>query len=167
MGCGKSTVGSALADKLDWQHIDTDMLIAKRFEMDIPTIFKTYGEARFREAEIQVLEDVIESEDVVISTGGGLPCNDKAIDMINQYSHSYYLYMSAHKLSYRLWNKELADTRPLLKSLNSREELSEFVKNKLLLRERYYYDSRGIIDAHQAVEAVVDDLISAIEPNVL
>lgn len=164
MGCGKSTVGSALADRLGWDYVDTDTLIEKKFKMDIPSIFEMYGEAKFREAELKVLEDVIQSENVMISTGGGLPCSDAAINIINQHCSSIYLYMSAENLSKRLWDEELADTRPLLKSLGSQEELSQFVKTKLIERERYYYDSHGIIDAHQDVEAVVNDIIQLVRP---
>ena len=164
MGSGKSTVGQALAENLGWQHIDTDNMIEELFQMDIPTVFKTYGESTFREAEVQVLVEVIESENTIISTGGGLPCSDKAIEIINQYSNSYYLYIRASQLSERLWKEELRSTRPLLQSLDSQDELTEFIKAKILARERYYYDSSGIIDATQSVDTVAEDIIRLAHP---
>jgi len=164
MGCGKSTVGTAVADKLGWKYIDTDTLIEDKFQMDIPSIFRDYGEAKFREAELKVLEAVMLSEDAVISTGGGLPCNDKAINMINNNCSSYYLYMSIEQLTLRLWNQELLSARPLLESINSQDDLSEFVKVKLIDRERYYYDSHGIIDANQELDIIVDDITQLVQP---
>ena len=159
MGSGKSTVGQAMADKLGWRYIDTDVMVVERLQMDIPSVFKTYGESRFRETELEVLEDVIHSDKSIISTGGGLPCSDKAIEIINQHSNSYYLYISAQQLSMRLWKEELRSTRPLLQSIDSQDDLKEFIITRLVKRERFYYDSRGIIDATQSVESVVEDII--------
>ena len=163
MGSGKSTVGRALSEKLKWRYLDTDIAIEKRFGMDISSVFSTYGEGAFREAELEVIEEAAHLENTVISTGGGLPCTEAAIEIINRYSDSYYLYISAQQLSIRLWREELRSTRPLLQNLNSPEELKGFITSKLVNRERYYYDSKGIIDASQNVDTIVEDIIQLTE----
>lgn len=72
MGCGKTTVGQILADRLDWSFIDLDERISVSAERSIPEIFDDGGEAAFREAERQALEDVVSVNANVVATGGGL-----------------------------------------------------------------------------------------------
>ena len=64
MGCGKSTIGRALAKALsaegeEWLFIDLDEAVSKREGMSIPEIFREYGESRFREAECSCLQEKI------------------------------------------------------------------------------------------------------------
>jgi shikimate kinase len=51
MGCGKSTVGKLLAERLGWQFVDLDAEIERRTGRPIPEIFEQEGEAQFRELE--------------------------------------------------------------------------------------------------------------------
>ena len=53
MGCGKTSVGQALAFRLRWDFLDTDALIEKRTGMSIPEIFAKQGEQSFRQMEQQ------------------------------------------------------------------------------------------------------------------
>lgn len=74
MGSGKSTVGSILADQLDWQFLDLDELIEAGVETSIPEIFRRRGEASFRQLELKYLDRVSRMDPpVVVATGGGLP----------------------------------------------------------------------------------------------
>ena len=57
MGCGKTTVGRALADELGWTFADLDEEIEAREKTTIAEIFDTHGEAAFREIETEVLKD--------------------------------------------------------------------------------------------------------------
>ena len=72
MGCGKTTVGKLLAEKLDYQFIDTDQAIEHRTGMSIPKIFSTWGEKRFRTFEHEISEELAGRRELVISTGGRL-----------------------------------------------------------------------------------------------
>ena len=74
MGSGKTTLGKQLAIKLGYQFIDQDSMIEERFKMSVTEIFATYGETRFREAEHEVLLSFENSNNLVVSTGGGAPC---------------------------------------------------------------------------------------------
>ncbi len=75
MGCGKSTVGRALADELGWHFTDLDEEIEHREGMTIASIFDTQGEAAFREIETTALRERIRSvqsgRPQVVSLGGG------------------------------------------------------------------------------------------------
>ena len=51
MGCGKSTIGRALAEEVGWSYFDLDEQIERREGLTIAQIFDTRGEAAFREAE--------------------------------------------------------------------------------------------------------------------
>ena len=71
MGTGKTTVGRALADLLDFDFVDTDQVI----EADhgpIPMIFAEQGEAAFRIIEGRVAVELAERSGLVIATGGRL-----------------------------------------------------------------------------------------------
>jgi shikimate kinase len=75
MGCGKTTVGQALADELGWSFFDLDEDIEKAAGCSIASIFDTRGEAAFREMETAALKKRIASVRMgrpqVISLGGG------------------------------------------------------------------------------------------------
>jgi len=71
-GCGKSTIGRVLAEKLGRQFIDTDAWIEERCAMSIPQIFAAHGETWFREVEKQAVLAASLEQGVVIATGGGV-----------------------------------------------------------------------------------------------
>jgi shikimate kinase len=72
MGAGKSTVGAACAERLDRPFVDTDDQIVLRAAMPFDEIWRTGGEARFRELEREVVADVCASPvPLVIASGGG------------------------------------------------------------------------------------------------
>lgn len=74
MACGKTTLGRALARRLNREFIDLDFYIEQRFRRSIPQIFATEGEARFRRMETSMLHETGEMCDVIIACGGGTPC---------------------------------------------------------------------------------------------
>ncbi len=75
MGCGKSTVGRALADELGWNFADLDKDIERRAQAAIADIFDQQGEAAFRALETALLHERVRSVQSgrphVISLGGG------------------------------------------------------------------------------------------------
>ena len=74
MGCGKSTVGKALAQKLDIAFTDLDDEIVLAAGKSIPDMFKADGEAAFRALETRVAEEVLSRpESAVVAAGGGFP----------------------------------------------------------------------------------------------
>jgi shikimate kinase len=71
MGAGKTTVGRALARRLDWRLEDIDERIEQHERRDIPTIFRQEGEPYFRGVERQELIALLPDRGSVIATGGG------------------------------------------------------------------------------------------------
>jgi len=74
MGAGKTTVGQALASRLDWRFADLDHLVETREGRSIPQIFQQDGEACFRELERSVLGATLAAPDstfLVLALGGG------------------------------------------------------------------------------------------------
>ena len=71
-GCGKSTIGQALAEKLGRRFVDIDRLIVEREGRSIPSIFEEGGEERFRQIEIEVTAGLQQETGIVIACGGGV-----------------------------------------------------------------------------------------------
>lgn len=71
MGAGKTSVGRALATRLDLPFSDLDAMIVERAGCAIPEIFEAEGEAGFRALEAEVLADALEGTEGVLALGGG------------------------------------------------------------------------------------------------
>jgi shikimate kinase len=81
-GCGKSTVGAALANKLAIEFIDTDSAIEASYGHKISDIFVDKGEEFFRDLEFNVLGQSLLIENCVLSLGGGAPIAQRAQDLL-------------------------------------------------------------------------------------
>ena len=88
-GCGKSTVGKILAEKLNMPFIDTDTEIIKKTGKEITEIFAEVGEVGFRAIESEVIEEVSLKDGCVISTGGGAVLN---YDNVRRLKHNGIIY---------------------------------------------------------------------------
>ena len=81
-GCGKTTVGRALATRLGEGvgHVDTDALVEAAAELGIPAIFELHGEPAFRDMEAEAVAAAVDPEGVyagdVVSLGGGAVLRD-------------------------------------------------------------------------------------------
>jgi shikimate kinase len=79
MACGKTTVGQALARKLECNFIDLDSQISESEGRSPAQIIEANGEAAFREIETLALRDVLQNPVAgVIALGGGawtIPAN--------------------------------------------------------------------------------------------
>jgi shikimate kinase len=95
MGCGKTTVGRALADELGWMFADLDEEIEAREKTTIAEIFDTHGEAAFRELETAVLKDRIRTVQFgrpqVIALGGGTFLIEENFELVSNNGVSVWL----------------------------------------------------------------------------
>ena len=71
-GSGKTTTGKLLAQKLGFDFLDMDDVIEKNEGKKISEIFKLKGEEYFRNLETSLLESLLEKENLILSTGGGV-----------------------------------------------------------------------------------------------
>ncbi len=69
---GKTTIGKKLAEQWQLPWFDTDKVLEERYGAPVKEIFKRLGEQAFRNYEIKVLEELLQLQQVVISTGGGI-----------------------------------------------------------------------------------------------
>ena len=118
MGCGKSSVGKLLANKLQFSIIDIDKEIEKNEKLSIKEIFEEKGENYFREIESKYL--LRKRNSAVVSCGGGIILNKKNREFLRTNGYTIYLKSSIPTLEKRLLNK---NSRPLLNNDNLNETL--------------------------------------------
>lgn len=90
-GCGKTTVGKALAEQLNLAFIDTDQEVVRVEKRTIPEIFSTSGESCFRQAESAVIQQVAALQGCVIATGGGAILNPENLALLRENGRIYFL----------------------------------------------------------------------------
>ena len=143
MGAGKTTIGRALAKELGLSFYDLDWYIESRRRKKVAQIFAEIGEEGFRQIEYNMLHEVAEFEDVVLSCGGGTPCFFDNIDYMNQQGQVVYLHCSPEVLHGHLVMSK--NDRPLLRG-KTPEELITFIREQLDYREQYYNKARYHLD---------------------
>ena len=143
MGSGKTTVGKALSTDLDMPFYDLDWYIESRMHKTVKQIFDERGEAGFREVERNMLHEVAEFENVIISCGGGTPCFFDNMDYINRQGETVYLKCSPEVLHRHL--KMGKTVRPLLLN-KTPEEVDSFIREQLELREPHYNRAKNTVD---------------------
>ena len=72
MGAGKTTIGSLLADKINFNFYDTDQMIVEQESREIVEIFKSNGEDYFRDLETGKLTEIENYKETIFATGGGI-----------------------------------------------------------------------------------------------
>ena len=108
-GCGKSTVGSILAQKLNRRFVDIDTEIEKHAGKSIPQIFREDGETIFRKYETRILADESKKSSLVIACGGGIVTRLENLDLLRQNSLIVYLERDLSEL--------VTEGRPLSQSI--------------------------------------------------
>ncbi len=149
MGSGKTTVGKALSKATGMMFYDLDWYIESRMHKTIPQIFAEKGEEGFRQIEYNMLHEVAEFEDVIISCGGGTPCFFDNMDYLNQQGDVVYLKASPETLYKHLLMAKIE--RPLLKD-KTPDELIAYITGHLKEREPFYQKARHVLDVN-----VLDD----------
>lgn len=143
MGAGKTTIGKALAKELNIPFYDLDWYITSRMRKTVAQIFEERGEEGFRQIEHNMLHEVAEFEDVIISCGGGTPCFFDNIDYMNQQGQVVYLKVEPETLYKHLMMSK--NDPPLLRG-KSHEELITFIREQLEKRELFYNKARYTLD---------------------
>ena len=155
MGCGKTTIGKALSARLQmpWQDTD-DEIVAKHGA--IAEIFNRFGEARFREIETSVLQELLQKERSVLSVGGGLVLRQENVALIKEKCVVIFLHATVETLERRL----CVDTsRPLLQG-----DTPLFDRIQALLKERApIYESVAdftVTVDKKSVSEIVEEIVS-------
>jgi shikimate kinase len=160
MGAGKTTVGKALAHELGLPFYDLDWYIESRRRKTVAQIFAEQGEEGFRKIEYNMLHEVAEFEDVIISCGGGTPCFFDNIDYLNGQGQVVYLRCTPDVLCKHLAMSH--NERPLLKG-KAPEQLTDFITEQLSLREPFYQRARyhfdvSLLDRSEKITSTIAQL---------
>lgn len=165
MGSGKTTVGKALSKETGMMFYDLDWYIESRMRKSVSQIFAEKGEEGFRKIEYNMLHEVAEFEDVIISCGGGTPCFFDNMDYLNQQGDVVYLKATPETLYKHLLMAKVE--RPLLKGKSS-EELVAYITEHLKERAPFYKKARytldvNVLDEYDKIKDSVEGLRSLLK----
>lgn len=154
MGCGKTTVSKALAEKMDRPVIDLDAYIVEKTGQLISEIFEEIGEDGFRKIEHECLQEIVMEEPSVIATGGGIIVLPENIKLLQQ-MHTIFLDYPFDILYERIKGDQ---SRPLVTTyaaLHKRYQERLPVYNKAC--------KLHILGKHKSVEEITYEVIKALE----
>jgi len=157
MGSGKSTLGSMLADKLNWTFIDIDTELEKDHGLSINDMFNN-GESNFRSLESKKLEKIVLKNHIVCATGGGIVEEDVNRKILNQ-SFCVYLDTSLDVLHERVKHDS---SRPLLLKGDKKDLLRDIFNNreekyKSLSKLNINTDNVDIIDSCKTIMEYISE----------
>ncbi len=126
MGAGKTTVGRLMAKRLGYGFLDTDAVIEKYTGRSITQIFAEQGEAKFRQIETKVLQEVCSYTNLAIATGGGIVMRQENWSYLH---HGLIVWLDVPVE--QLYSRLAADkTRPLLQDTDPLGRLRSLLKQR-------------------------------------
>lgn len=158
MATGKTEISKCLSQKLSMKLVDTDDLIVKKAGMSINNIFEKYGEKYFRNIESEIIADLANTTDTVISTGGGVVLSTENMNNLRKNGIIFNLSPKFDVIKDRL--EKAAATRPLMKNSGIDEIEQRFNDRKI------YYDNcdyKISITNSKSPAEHADEIISVIE----
>ncbi len=153
MGCGKSTVGKILAERLELCFADSDAVIEKHESMKISDIFARCGEEYFRNTESLIIKGLSERSGLVIATGGGAVLNPQNAEALRTTGTVIFLDVTPETVIERLKD----DTeRPLLQRPDRELAVRELMEQR---RPKYEAAAHFTVDANRKPEFVAEEII--------
>jgi XRE family aerobic/anaerobic benzoate catabolism transcriptional regulator len=157
-GAGKSTVGAALARKLDVPFVEVDQEIEDATGLALGDVFTLHGEAYYRRVEREVLTRLLgKSEPMVLATGGSIVNDPTNYALLEK--HAYTVWLRARAEDH--WNRVVAqgDQRPMAENPHAFEELRAL----LAARQKLYARADRTVDTS---DRTVRQVVAAIASNV-
>ena len=149
MGAGKTTVAAALGERIGWRAEDIDERIEARERRSVSAIFVQEGEGYFRQAEREVLRELLPERNVIVATGGGTFADPDNRAMMLSDGAVAWLDLPFGRLVERIPSD---GRRPLAADLIQMEQL--------YLRRRLAYAEAHIrIDSGRPVDELVERLL--------
>ena len=156
MGMGKSTVGPAVAERLDVAYFDTDDWMETVAGIDVPHLAKA-DMPGFRRVEAEALRAILDQEPGVISTGGGIVSTEIGRSALLASSASVVWLKAPFDVAASRVTGDSGRERPLFSNMESARALFDE-------RQQWYKETAGFeIDASQLKEQVVEDVILAVK----
>ncbi|WP_165996643.1 shikimate kinase [Bacillus sp. Cs-700] len=155
MGSGKTTVAEELSKALALPSEDTDKHVTKMQGREIPVIFESEGERAFRSYETASLKD-LPTENIIISTGGGIVLSEKNRSFMKQNGTMIYLHCEPEEIVKRL---EGDTSRPLLAGDNKQDKINAIFTERLPLYREADYE---IETTNRSVKDIVAEICQRI-----
>jgi 3-dehydroquinate synthase len=128
-GTGKSLVAREVAQRLNWDFIDTDEEIVKLAGKPIAEIFQQDGESKFRELEHEVIEKACQQRQSVIAIGGGAIVDSRNYGLLTRNAVIICLEAKPETIYQRLFQESNyspeTEVRPLLAEDNPLERIKQ------------------------------------------
>ena len=141
--CGKSSVGKILAQKLNYTFVDCDFLISERLKSSISSYVALNGWHKFRIMETEILAEILQYDNQVIATGGGIVVSHEACKLLKQQPYTVWLAASCENIARRIKADESSHSmRP---PLGNFKNLTNEVRFTLTERSPLYTDCANII----------------------
>ena len=156
MAAGKSYIAESLAECMKSRCYDTDELICRRTGMDIPTIFRSEGEAGFRKREAEVLSKLVGNRNMVVATGGGVVLDKQNCQNMKDNGTVIYLSTSLDTRYERIQNPA---GRPLLMEGDVYETMQNLDQERIPIYEAL---ADFIVDNNGTVEFTVAKIVDHI-----
>ncbi|MCM1524418.1 MAG: shikimate kinase [Ruminococcus sp.] len=152
MGCGKTTVGRAAAEKLNCAYADMDAYIEETEKMSIPRIFAEKGEAYFRDAETRAVSEMGASGGIIACGGGAML---KRINAEAAAKNGAVVYIDTPFET--CWKRICGDkNRPLVVN-NTKESLEELYEaRKVLYRENSAFTVSGAGTPSEIADKIIE-----------
>ena len=159
-GAGKSTLGRAVAERLDVPFIELDREIERAAGMELSEIFALQGKTAYRQHELRCLEAVIaQHERAVIATGGSLVTEAAAYDLLLRTCHVVWL--KADPESHMARVTAQGDLRPMSGNPQALDDLRAILES----REALYTKAHAIVDTSAATHDAAAEQILMMVPK--
>lgn len=158
-GCGKSSVGRALAERLGWPFVDTDERVQQASGCSIREIFEQRGEEEFRAREREVTLEAAAGSRQVISVGGGAVLDAANRRALRERGLCVWLTAPPEELRRRISRDETtAGARPPLRGQSALAEIEQVLNERLAVYEAIadcVMDTKGKT-AEQVADQIAD-----------
>jgi shikimate kinase len=159
MGAGKSTVGKQLAKTLHKNFLDTDLVIEDRTGVDVAWIFSVEGEDGFRKREKDIVAELTQQNDLVLSTGGGT-----VVELSNRQALSntgIVIYLQTSRGEQLERTSRNRGNRPLLQVDNIEERIDSLMQE----RQRHYEEiaDYSVCTDNKSVRQVVTEILNQMD----
>ncbi len=141
---GKTTLSKPLAEKMNLELIDLDHFIEQKEGCSISDIFKYQGENYFRKVEKEALHEVSTNENIIVATGGGVPCFFDNMKFMNRQGITLFLDVSVDELFKRMNQNHGTENRPLLQG-KKEEALKQELEKKYKNRYPFYNEAQIVL----------------------
>lgn len=132
MGAGKSTIARCLQKELDMELIEMDERIVEEQKMTINEIFEKVGENGFRDIESQLVVDISDSKNAIVSCGGGVVIRPQNVENMKKSGKIIFLTATPETILERVKHGK---DRPLLNGNMNVEYISELMGKRLDMYE--------------------------------